>query len=172
MHHHDEGLSATHEMYLKVLYRLQLDNEVGRVRDMAKGLGVTASTVSAVLKKLEHAGLVLHDRYGLVKLTAAGTGVAECVVRRFDTLKALLTEVLGVDAETAEMDACALEHAVSPETVNRMKAMVELVREGRIEVSPMRHLRRSLAACAVCESTDSCQAVVALEAKPMRRDHN
>ena len=53
--HFQEGLSPTHEMYLKVLYRLQLQNQVGRVRDMAKGLGVTPSTVSAVLKKLEHA---------------------------------------------------------------------------------------------------------------------
>jgi Mn-dependent DtxR family transcriptional regulator len=41
--HGEDGLSSTHEMYLKVLYRLQLENEVGRVRDMAKGLGVTAS---------------------------------------------------------------------------------------------------------------------------------
>lgn len=170
--HGQEGLSATHEMYLKVLYRLQADSEVGRVRDMAKGLGVTASTVSAVLKKLELAGLVRHDRYGLVKLTSAGTAVASCVVRRFEVLKAFLIEALGLDSESSEVDACAMEHTVSPATVNRMETLVEFVRKGRIVVSPMHHLRRSVSTCSVCESTDSCQAMVTSIVPPVRLGRN
>ena len=132
--HSEDGLSQTHEMYLKVLYRLQLANEFGRVRDLAKGLGVTPSTVSAVLKKLEHAGFVIHDRYGVVKLTPAGIRVAECVVRRFEIIKQLLIEVLGLDTEAAEVDACMMEHAVSPATVNRMESLLRLVKTGEILV--------------------------------------
>ncbi len=172
MMHGQAGLSATHEMYLKVLYRLQADSEVGRVRDMAKGLGVTASTVSAVLKKLEQAGLVLHDRYGLVKLTSAGTAVASCVVRRFEVLKAFLVEVLGLNTESAEVDSCAMEHTVSPATVNRMETMVEFVRKGKLEVSPMHHLRRSVSMCSVCDSTDSCQAMGTSIGRPVRLERN
>ncbi len=167
--HSDEGMSPTHEMYLKVLYRLQLDNEVGRVRDMAKGLGVTASTVSAVLKKLERAGLVIHDHYGTVKLTPAGTRAAECVVRRFEIIKALLVEVLGLDAEAAEVDACVMEHAASPATVNRMESMIHFVRTGRIVVHPMHRLRHSISVCTTCESTGACQAVVTLGGGHMTR---
>ncbi len=159
----DAGLSPTHEMYLKVLYRLQLENDVGRVRDMAKGLGVTPSTVSAVLKKLEHAGLVLHDRYGLVKLTPAGDRVAQCVVRRFDTIKALLMEVLGLDVESAEVDACMMEHAVSPATVNRMESLVQLVKTGVVVIGPVRRLRAAVSVCSECEAAGSCQAEAALE---------
>lgn len=161
--HSDEGLSPTHEMYLKVLYRLQMDNEVGRVRDMAKGLGVTPSTVSAVLKKLEHAGLVHHDRYGTVKLTPAGGRVAECVVRRFEIIKALLIEVLGLDTEAAELDACLMEHAVSPTTVNRIESMLHLVRSGEITVQPMHHLAPTASICSDCEAIGTCQAVAAVE---------
>jgi len=161
--HHESGLSSTHEMYLKVLYRLEVENDTGRVRDMAKGLGVTPSTVSAVIKKLEHAGLVLHDRYGMVKLTAAGTRVAQCVVRRFDTIRAFLMEVLRLDAESAEVDACMMEHAVSPATVNRMESLVHLVKTGAVVVAPARRLQKSVSDCSDCEAAGSCQAEAAIE---------
>ena len=159
---HDDQLSPTHEMYLKVLYRLQLENEIGRVRDMAKGLGVTASTVSAVLKKLEHAGLVVHDRYGTVKLTPGGNRVAECIVRKFEIIKALLIEVLGLDVEAAEVDACSMEHAVSPATVNRMESLLQLVRTAKVVVPPMNRFGRAASTCSECEVTGTCQAVVAM----------
>lgn len=166
--HSDEGLSSTHEMYLKVLYRLQLDNEFGRVRDMAKGLGVTPSTVSAVLKKLERAGLVHHDHYGIVKLTPGGTRWAECVVRRFEIAKAFLVEVLGQDAETAEVDACTMEHAISAATVNRMESMLQFVHNGKIVVKPMHRLRPSISVCTTCDSSGACQAIVAVNRSETR----
>ncbi|MCH7632124.1 MAG: metal-dependent transcriptional regulator [Planctomycetes bacterium] len=160
--HGDGGLSATHEMYLKVLYRLQLASEVGRVRDLAKGLGCTASTVSAVLKKLEQAGLTNHDHYGTVKLSPAGMRIAECVVRRFEIIRTLLSEVLGVDDETAEVDACAMEHAVSPATVNRMERMVGLVKAGQIDLRAfVKGTNRSEAGrCCECETEGVCQAEI------------
>ncbi len=161
--HHEVLLSATHEMYLKVLYRLQLENEVGRVRDMAKGLGVTASTISAVLKKLEHAGLVIHDRYGAVKLTSAGNRVAECVVRRYEVIKSLLVEVLGLDVEAAEVDACMMEHAVSPATVNRMESLLQLVRNDEMVIPPMHRIGLAVSVCSDCETSGTCQAVAAIE---------
>ena len=163
MHAHD-GLSPAHEMYLKVVYRLRQENEIARVRDMAKGLGVTPGTVSAVLKKLEHAGLLIHDRYGAVRLTPAGERVAECVIRKFDTIRALLTDVLGLDPETAEVDACTMEHAVSPVTINRMEYLLRLVHSGRIDVRAMSRAGspRSKATCMECESLGACQAVAAL----------
>jgi len=161
--HEEHGLSPTHEMYLKVLYRLQIENEFGRVRDLARGLGVTPSTVSAVLKKLERAGLLVHDHYGIVKLTPAGARVAECVVRRFEIIKAMLVEVLGLDAEAAEVDACMMEHAISPATVNRMESLLGLVRRGAIPVQPMLEHRPSLSICLDCETSGLCQAVVAAQ---------
>ncbi|MBI4716489.1 MAG: metal-dependent transcriptional regulator [Planctomycetes bacterium] len=163
MHEH-EGLSPTHEMYLKVVYRLRQANEVARVRDMAKGLGVTPGTVSAVLKKLERAGLLVHDRYGAVRLTPAGERVAECVVRKFETIRVLLTDVLGLDAETAEVDACAMEHAVSPGAVSRMEYLLRLVHSGQINVQPMFRAAaaRAKTTCTDCVSLGACQAVAGI----------
>jgi|GEM_PF-1117539 len=159
--HQADGLSATHEMYLKVLYRLQRENDVGRVRDLARGLGVTAGTVSAVLKKLEKSGLLVHDHYGAVKLTQTGLLIAECIVRRFETLKSFLIEVLGLDVETAEVDACEMEHRVSPVTVNRLDHLVQMVRSGAVDLAAV---RRGLPVvqtevCSECEATGICRAV-------------
>jgi len=156
--HGDHGLSPTHEMYLKVLHRLEAEGKIGRVRDMATGLGVTAGTVSAVLKKLEQAGLVMHDRYGLVKLTPSGNRVAECVVRRFELLKELLVVVLGMDLESAEVDACAMEHAVSPATVNRIETLLTHVRSGEILVDAMHQPTLQILTCTECEALGACQA--------------
>jgi Mn-dependent DtxR family transcriptional regulator len=170
--HHDSGLSPTHEMYLKVLYRLQEDNDVGRVRDMAKGLGVTPSTVSAVLKKLEQVALLVHDHYGTIKLTPAGLRVAECIVRRFEILRALLVDVLGLDVESAELDACAMEHVVSPATVNRMESLLQLVRDGKIGIEPLGRAPLVTTVCTSCEAMGTCQAVASIEGLSARADRN
>ena len=129
--HKQYGLSATHEMYLKIVYQFQASGDAARVGQMAQGLGVHPSTVSAVVRTLGRLGLVTHDRYGLVKLTVAGEEVGECVVRRFETLRRFFTEALGLDEETAEVEACEMEHAVSPLTVSRIEALLgDLARLG------------------------------------------
>ena len=163
--HRKEQLSSTHEMYLKVVYRLAQQNEVPRVRDIAKGLGVSPGTVSAVLKKLERGGLVRHDRYGVVALTEDGNDVAECIVRRFETIKAVLIEVFGLDLEYAEVDACMMEHAVSPATVNRMERMVRLVRDGTIDLAPFDDDTNATrdGRCCQCEADGECQAEAKLQ---------
>ena len=155
--HRKQTISSTHEMYLKVLYSVRSRHEVARVTDMARGLGVSPGTVSGVLKKLEALNLVEHDRYGVVALTDTGTAIAECVVRRFETLQAVLIEMFGVDPATAAEDACMMEHAVSPLTANRMAAALARHRE-MAESNPTEPASVS-GLCKVCESEGECQAV-------------
>ena len=155
-----------------MLYRLQQENEVARVRDMAKGLGVTPGTVSAVLKKLQLEGLVDHGRYEYIKLTPAGTRVGECVARRFDIIRAFLIEVLALPAEAAEVDACQMEHAVSPATVNRIECLVQLVQEGAISVAPMHGVSSKLDACPRCNAQGSCQAIGTAPYNSVQTDRN
>lgn len=126
--HKNDGLSATHEMYLKIVYQLQQSGDPARVGQMAKGLGVHPSTVSAVVRTLDRMGLMTHDRYGVVKLTEIGEKLAECVVRRFDVLRDFFVSVLGLDEESAEVEACETEHAVSAATIGRIEKLVEKLR--------------------------------------------
>jgi DtxR family Mn-dependent transcriptional regulator len=123
--HKRDGLSATHEMYLKIIHQLQESGDPARVGQMAKGLGVHPSTVSAVVRTLDRMGLVTHDRYGVVKLTDVGGRLAQCVVRRFEILRQFFTDILGLDEDTATLDACETEHVLSPITIGRIEHLLE-----------------------------------------------
>lgn len=161
--HRKPALSETHEMYLKTLYHVRSKHDVARVGDLADGLGVSPGTVTGVLKKLRRLELVEHERYGVVSLTPAGHRMAECVLRRFETLRDVLVEVFGVDPETAEVDACQMEHAVSPGTVNRMKGFLHRVRGGQVAIPPRQLSLPKTDPCARCEELDLCQAAMSLE---------
>ncbi len=155
--HRANPISSTHEMYLKVLHEARGEHGISRVGDLAKRLDVSPGTVSSVLKKLERLHLVQHERYGFVALTADGSGVAECVTRRFETIRALLVEVLGVNPQTAAVDACMMEHAVSPDTVERMQGWLVRHRRRRVR-PPLPRRRRRGNLCEGCRGLGVCRA--------------
>lgn len=156
--HRKHTLSDTHEMYLKTVLQVGGSREIARVRDVADGLGLTPGTVSSVVKKLGEMKLVEHDHYGFVALTPHGLDIATCVVRRFETVRDLLIEVLGVDEGTAAEDACAMEHVISPSTFNRMRALLKQARAGHAGVRRVTARVGVKDPCARCEAKGSCQA--------------
>jgi DtxR family Mn-dependent transcriptional regulator len=127
------------------------------VSDLARRLEVSPGTVSSVLKKLGQMHLVRHERYGLVGLTGDGRDVAECVIRRYETVRALLVEVLGVAPETAAIDACMMEHAVSPDTLARMQDWLDRHRH-RKKGRPRIARRRRGNLCEGCARRGFCRA--------------
>jgi len=155
--HRQNPISPTHEMYLKVLYEVRGKYEVARVRDLAKGLGVSPGAVSGALKRLEKSGFIEHEPYGVVALTDAGVAIAECMLRRHATIRDVLVELFGVDPETAAEDACLMEHAVSPSTIHRMMESLQRHRESRGE--PTRSGGPEEFDCSECEAAGRCLAM-------------
>jgi len=155
--HRDNPISSTHEMYLKALHETRGEHGISRVGDLARRLDVSPGTVSTVLKSLERMQFVRHERYGFVVLTSDGKDVADCVIRRYETIRALLIEVLGVSPETAAVDACMMEHAVSPTTVLRMQDLVERQRRLRVR-RPLARRRRRGDLCEGCKARGVCRA--------------
>lgn len=113
-------LSAAMQDYLEEI--LNLSNRLGTVRvtDIAGRLNLTKASVSQALNQLREQGLITQDRYGPVELTDRGRYYGEVVKRRHEVLRSFLTEVLHLDHQTAEQDACRMEHAVSSETIERL----------------------------------------------------
>ncbi len=113
-------LSAAMQDYLEEI--LNLSNRLGTVRvtDIAERLNLTKASVSQALNQLREQGLITQDRYGPVELTEQGRYYGEVVKRRHVVLRSFLTEVLHLDHQTAEEDACRMEHAVSSETIERL----------------------------------------------------
>jgi DtxR family Mn-dependent transcriptional regulator len=118
-------LTASQEDYLEAILLLVREGRVARVRDIAAHVGVGKPSVTAALKTLAKRDLVNYDPYQYITLTDAGRMAAERVERRHHVLKDFLTEILGIDAATAEENACRMEHAVDQQVMRRLKAFAE-----------------------------------------------
>ena len=113
-------LSASLEDYLETILVLSQENKVVRVRDIARNLGVSMSSVNGALKRLVEQKLVQHERYEFVDLTHKGEQLAKKVLDRHNVLTHLLHDILHVELDTAEKDACAIEHYLSQQTIDHI----------------------------------------------------
>lgn len=114
-------LSQNMEDYLETILLIQQDKGNVRIKDIADRLHYSMPSVSSAIKKLQEKGFVNHGRYNFVELTLYGIWVAEKIFERHTVLKNFLTEVLGLESEIAERDACLMEHVISQETFQELK---------------------------------------------------
>ncbi len=114
------SLYKSGEDYLEAV--LFIEQQKGRVRsvDIAKYLGVSKPSVNKALSILQEMGYVNKPDYGDVTITDEGRKKAQTVALKHKALTRLLTEVLGVEQETAEKDACKIEHDISEETTKKL----------------------------------------------------
>ena len=121
------GQTASMEDYLEAIIMLRENKMAARVTQISKALGVKKPSVTAALKRLSEDGLVKHERYGNVELTAEGEKIAEDVFRRHEALRHFLTKILNIDPQVAADDACKMEHSVSSVTSERLAKFVEFI---------------------------------------------
>ena len=117
-------LSASLEDYLEAIYHIVQDKQAARAKDIVERLGVHNSSVTQALRSLSEKGLVNYAPYDLVTLTDEGRAAAADVVERHQSLRSFLVDVLGLDAERAEADACRLEHDISNEAAERLRLLM------------------------------------------------
>ena len=113
------------EDYLEVIGNLEEENHNPRVKDIAERLGLSKPSVHTALHELEKRGMITHEHYGAIILTAKGKEAYEEIKYKHDSLKLYLTKVLGVSDETADKDACAMEHIISEETFEKIIESLE-----------------------------------------------
>jgi DtxR family Mn-dependent transcriptional regulator len=108
--------SAAIEDYAKAIYTLQERGEGAVTTNaLADRLGVTAGSVSAMVKRLDAAGLVSHEPYRGVELTPQGRRLALEVIRHHRLLELFLAEVLDMPWDRVHDEAEVLEHVLSEE---------------------------------------------------------
>ena len=115
------------EDYLEMVSFLTDEGPV-RVTDIASRLRVSKPSVLNALKSLEEQGLLEHGRYQGVSLTGRGRQKAQEIRKRHRFLTDFLVDVIGVNPQIAERDACKMEHVLSPETIKKMQELA-----GKIE---------------------------------------
>jgi len=119
--------TASMEDYLEAIANLGGSTKVVRVKQISEMLGVKMPSVTSALKKLSGQELVEHQRYGHIKLTPEGDKIAGDVISRHKALTRFFAQALGINPQTAEEDACKIEHVISPLSMERLAKFVEFI---------------------------------------------
>ena len=92
--------------------------------DVARHMDVSKPSVCHAVATLKDGGFLTMDEDYFLHLTDIGREVAEQIYEkhRFFTERLIAA---GVDPETAEADACRIEHVISEESFQRLKATAE-----------------------------------------------
>jgi DtxR family Mn-dependent transcriptional regulator len=100
--------------YLKAIHSLGGAGEVVTPVAIAERLKVRAPSVTGMLKRLAEAGWISYESGRGARLTGRGIAEARRVIRRHRLVELFLTRVLGLDWSEVDVEAEALEHAISP----------------------------------------------------------
>ena len=131
----DHTLTKAGEDYLEAIYRIALeqpdDDKSVRSVDIAESLDVSKASVNKALSQLKEQDMVEQSRYGRVTLTKEGEANARTTWRAHRALRTFLEEDLGVDTETADAEACLMEHSLSVDTLAKL---IEFLEKRGIEI--------------------------------------
>ena len=117
-------LHASGEDYLEAILILHKQKGVVRSVDVARHMDVSKPSVSHAVTTLRDCGFLTMDDGFFLHLTDIGREVAEQIYEKHRFFTDRLIEA-GVDPETAERDACRIEHVISEESFQRLKATAE-----------------------------------------------
>lgn len=119
--------SETAEDYVEAIEQIERAEGACRAVDLARRFGVSHVTVSRILTRLSNLGFVRIAPYQPVRLSPRGARLAKQSRERHEIVYGFLLTV-GVDPETAAIDAEGIEHHVSPETLNCFKEFTRRAR--------------------------------------------
>jgi DtxR family Mn-dependent transcriptional regulator len=102
------------EDYVKTIYsHTEWQDDPITPSELAARLGLAASSVTEMVKKLAASGLVTHVPYGAVTLTEDGRMLALRMLRRHRLIETWLVESFGYSWDEVHDEAEVLEHALS-----------------------------------------------------------
>ena len=108
------------EDYLETILMITAEQGHCRSVDIARKLGFSKPSVSNAVSKLESSSLIERNGDGMILLTEEGREIAEKTLDKHNFLKDFFISI-GVSEETAEADACNIEHSLSDETYLKLR---------------------------------------------------
>ena len=149
--------SAAH--HLMTIYNLREKNGYARVSDVARSLEITRGSASITLKALKERGLVKEDENKFLKLSEEGDRISHSIRSIRAIFKKFLAELLLVDPEQAEIDACKIEHLVSKESGQKLLQFMKFVSsEEKVAGEFLAAYRKTEQACQGCpEECEVCE---------------
>ncbi|MBO4697946.1 MAG: metal-dependent transcriptional regulator [Lachnospiraceae bacterium] len=114
------AIQESGEMYLETILILSQQKNLVRAIDIAEYMNFSKPSVSRALSKLKEEQYLLVDGDGYIAFTEKGRKVAESIYERHRVLTDFFVKI-GIDAETADADACRIEHVITDKTFAAIK---------------------------------------------------
>jgi len=114
-------IQASAENYLEAILVLSKKKSNVRAVDIAQHMNFSKPTISIAMKQFRENGYIDIDSNRHITLTEKGAEIATRTHERHNLIASLLIKI-GVDEETAFADACKIEHCISEESFNCLKA--------------------------------------------------
>jgi len=115
-----QNLSQVQEDYLKIILDLIKSRRVARIKEIAQRKNVSMPTVTEAMRKMAQDGLINYSAHEFIDLTSQGEQAAQQMTARHQFLRLFLEEILDIPIETANHEACLLEHHLSATTLEKM----------------------------------------------------
>lgn len=107
------------EDYLETILILREKNGNVRSIDIVNKMNYSKPSISIAMKKLKSEDLVEMDLNGYITLTSRGEEIAKRIYSRHKLLEKCLIAI-GVDPDTAEEEACRIEHVIDDDTYHKI----------------------------------------------------
>ena len=112
------------ENYLENIYMLSLEKEKVKHKDIMEKMKRAKSVVTKTIHILVEKRYLTYGEDKIVRLTDEGLHIAEKVYQKHVYLKELLLKV-GIDNDTAEKEACDIEHVLSDDSFEKIKNYIK-----------------------------------------------
>lgn len=112
------------EEYLEAISKRQQTESPVANSSLAEDLGVSLPAVTDMMRRLSAMGLIEYEPNRGAVLTAEGQRMAMTTIRRHRLWERFLTDILGLKWDKVHDEACRLEHAISPETEERLASLI------------------------------------------------
>ncbi len=126
-------LGMSLEDYLETIFVLseETSSDHVRVTDISNKLKKSKPSVNTSIKILARDGYLEHEHYGRVVLTDSGRALAQEIYRRHKIIKRFFVDILGIEQDTADKEACSIEHVLSATSMKKLdKYISSVLKEG------------------------------------------
>ncbi len=128
----------TTEEYVEIIFILQNKDGFAKTGKISQEMGIQPSSVTEMLQKLQEEGYIQYEPYKGAVLTETGKKLASELMKKHRIIADFL-EILGVEREVAEADACQIEHHVTVKTLRRLGKFVEFINNAPHEPKWIEH---------------------------------
>lgn len=119
------SLGESLEDYIEAILLFEEKDGNARVTKISKKLNVSKPSVTEALQTLKDKNIVHYNPYKPITLTKKGKNLAIKVKERHQKLYTFLVDVLKVEKEKAETQACRMEHILEKDVINKFCSLAE-----------------------------------------------